>query len=163
MRHRAGFNRLGRKASHRKALHSSLITSLIQRERVRTTAAKAKEIRRSAEKMVTRARTDSVQNRRLVARRIGDESAVAKLFTEIAPRYVGRPGGYTRILRLGRRSGDGAEMVLLEFVGNEEQEESAAPRRRRKKRRAEEKSGEQAAEGGERTDQGVPEAEAGHE
>lgn len=119
MHNRIGFNRLGRKSSHLRALHRNMVTSLIKHERIRTTGAKAKEIRRTAEKLVTRAKVDSVHNRRIAARTIFEKEAVYKLFTEIGPRFVNRPGGYTRILKLGRRSGDAAEMVILEFLGKE--------------------------------------------
>lgn len=116
MHNRVGFNRLGRKSSHRKALHRNMVTSLFKYERVKTTKAKALEIRRSAEKMVTRAKIDSVHNRRIVAKMIWDKDMINKLFVEIAPRFVERPGGYTRVLKLGKRAGDAAEMVILEFV-----------------------------------------------
>lgn len=116
MHNRVGFNRLGRKSSHRKALHRNMVTSLFKYERVKTTKAKALEIRRTAEKMVTRAKVDSVHNRRMVARMISEKAVLNKLFVEIAPRFVERPGGYTRILKLGKRAGDAAEMVILEFV-----------------------------------------------
>ena len=119
MHNRIGFNRLGRKPSHRKALHRNMVTSLIEHERIKTTQAKAKEIRRTAEKMVTRAKVDSVHNRRIVARTVFGKDAINKLFTEVGPRFVNRPGGYTRILKLGRRSGDASEMVILEFLAED--------------------------------------------
>jgi large subunit ribosomal protein L17 len=103
-------------AAHRKALHRSMVTSLFKYERISTTKAKALEIRRSAEKMITRAKIDSVHNRRLVSARLYDEGIVAKLFTDIAPRMKDRNGGYTRILKLGQRQGDAAQVVLLELV-----------------------------------------------
>jgi large subunit ribosomal protein L17 len=93
-----------------------MVTALFKYERITTTKAKALEIRRSAEKLITRAKEDTVHNRRLVARRLFDESMVTKLFTNIALRMKDRPGGYTRILKLGERSGDAAEMVILELV-----------------------------------------------
>ncbi|MCL2761731.1 MAG: 50S ribosomal protein L17 [Treponema sp.] len=116
MKHRNGFNPLSRVAAHRKALHRSMVTSLFRHERIRTTKAKALEIRRTAEKMITRAKDDSVHNRRIVAARLYDEGIVAKLFTAIAPRMKERNGGYTRILKLGERQGDAAQMVILELV-----------------------------------------------
>lgn len=116
MRHRVDLNRLGRKASHRKALHRNMVSSLFKFERITTSKTKALEIRRTAEKMITRAKEDSVHNRRIVARKLYDKGILAKLFTEIAPRFKARAGGYTRILKLGRRPGDAAEMVLLELV-----------------------------------------------
>ena len=117
MKHRVGFNRLGRKPSHRKALHRNMVTSLFLHERIRTTKAKAQAIRRTAEKMITRAKVDSVHNRRMVGRDLKDKAVLAKLFVEIGPRFKERPGGYTRILKIGPRPGDGAQMVLLELVG----------------------------------------------
>jgi large subunit ribosomal protein L17 len=93
-----------------------MVTSLFRYERIRTTKAKALEIRRSAEKLITRAKVDSVHNRRIVSGRLYDEGIVAKLFTDIAKRMQERPGGYTRILKLGERSGDAAEVVILELV-----------------------------------------------
>jgi large subunit ribosomal protein L17 len=116
MNHRSGFNPLERTVAHRKALHRNMVTSLFRYERIRTTKAKALEIRRSAEKLITRAKVDSVHNRRIVSRRLFDEGMVAKLFTTIAPRMKERPGGYTRILKLGERLGDAAEVVILELV-----------------------------------------------
>ena len=116
MKHRRGFNPLQRMASHRKALHRNMVTSLFRYERIRTTKAKALEIRRSAEKLITRAKFDTVHNRRIVSSRLYDEGIVAKLFTDIAPRMKDRPGGYTRVIKLGERPGDASEVVILELV-----------------------------------------------
>jgi large subunit ribosomal protein L17 len=93
-----------------------MVTSLFRYERIKTTKAKALEIRRSAEKLITRAKVDSVHNRRIVSSRLFDEGIVAKLFTNIAVRMQTRPGGYTRILKIGERYGDASEMVILELV-----------------------------------------------
>jgi large subunit ribosomal protein L17 len=93
-----------------------MVTSLFNYERIRTTKAKALEIRRSAEKLITRAKVDSVHNRRIVSSRLYSEGVVAKLFTDIAPRMKDRAGGYTRVIKLGERAGDAAEMVILELV-----------------------------------------------
>ena len=137
MHNRKGFNRLGRKASHRKALHRNMVTSLIKYERIETTQAKAKEIRRTAEKLVTRAKVDSVHNRRIVAKTVYEKDMVNKLFTEVGPRFTERPGGYTRILKLGKRSGDAAYMVILEFLSDEnkniEKKKPAAKKKTAKK------------------------------
>jgi large subunit ribosomal protein L17 len=103
-------------AAHRKALHRNMVTSLFRYERIQTTKAKALEIRRSAEKLITRAKVDSVHNRRIVSSRLYDEGMVAKLFTDIGPRMKERAGGYTRIIKLGERYGDAAEVVILELV-----------------------------------------------
>jgi large subunit ribosomal protein L17 len=93
-----------------------MTTSLFNHERIKTTRAKALEIRRSAEKLITRAKVDSVHNRRIASSRLYDEGVVVKLFTDIAPRMKDRPGGYTRIIKLGERAGDAAELVILELV-----------------------------------------------
>jgi len=116
MKHKRGFNPLERMASHRKALHRNMLTSLFRQERIRTTKAKALAVRRTAEKMITRAKEDTVHNRRIVSSRLFDEGVVVKLFTDIAPRMKERNGGYTRILKLGERKGDAAELVVLELV-----------------------------------------------
>jgi large subunit ribosomal protein L17 len=116
MKHKRGFNPLERSSAHRKALHRNMVTSLFRYERIRTTKAKALAIRRSAEKLITRAKLDSVHNRRIVSARLFDEGMVAKLFTNIAVRMKERPGGYTRIIKLGERAGDAAEVVILELV-----------------------------------------------
>ena len=116
MKHRRGFNPLQRMTAHRKALHRNMVTSLFRYERIRTTKAKALEVRRSAEKLITRAKLDTVHNRRIVSSRLYDEGIVAKLFTDIAPRMKERPGGYTRVIKLGQRPGDASEIVILELV-----------------------------------------------
>ena len=116
MKHKIGFNALSRNASHRKAMKRNMVTSLFRYERIETTKAKALEVRRMAEKMITRAKSDSVHNRRLIARDISDKAVLNKLFTEIAPLFAERNGGYTRILKTGNRLGDAAEMVILELV-----------------------------------------------
>ncbi|MDR2542518.1 MAG: 50S ribosomal protein L17 [Treponema sp.] len=116
MKHRMGFNPLGMMSAHRKAMRRNMVTSLFRMERIRTTKAKALEIRRAAEKMITRAKNDTVHNRRIVSSRLFDEAIVAKLFTTIAPRMKERNGGYTRIIKLGERKGDAAEIVILELV-----------------------------------------------
>ena len=116
MKHRRGFNPLGMMSAHRKAMCRNMVTSLFRKERIRTTKAKALEVRRTAEKMITRAKIDSVHNRRIVSSRLFDEAIVAKLFTDIAPKMKDRNGGYTRIIKLGERKGDAAEVVILELV-----------------------------------------------
>jgi large subunit ribosomal protein L17 len=116
MKHKRGFNPLQRMSAHRKALHRNMVTSLFCRERIKTTKAKAVAVRRTAEKMITRAKLDTVHNRRVVSGRLYDEGIVAKLFTNIAPRMKDRNGGYTRIIKLGERQGDAAEVVILELV-----------------------------------------------
>ncbi|MDR1216747.1 MAG: 50S ribosomal protein L17 [Treponema sp.] len=138
MKHRRGFNPLGMMSAHRRAMRRNMITSLFKYERIKTTKPKALEIRRSAEKLITRAKIDSVHNRRIVSSRLFDEGIVAKLFTNIAPRMKERKGGYTRILKLGLRAGDVAETVLLELVDfklNTEDSEKKAEKEKAKKPR----------------------------
>jgi large subunit ribosomal protein L17 len=120
-----------------------MVTSLFRYERIRTTKAKAREIRRSAEKLITRAKIDSVHNRRIVSSRLFDEGIVAKLFTDIAIRMKERPGGYTRIIKLGQRPGDTAEVVILELVDYKLQTDTSD-----KKAKKEAKAGKKAAANG---------------
>jgi len=122
-----------------------MATSVILHERIKTTKAKALSVRRIVEKMVTRAKVDSVHNRRMVARDIKDEKALAKLFTEIGPRFANRPGGYTRILKLGPRKSDASEMVLLEFVERPGAEQESEAKVSRKRAKAEKKEAERIA------------------
>ena len=121
MKHKVGYNRLGRKSAHRKSMTRNMVTSLFKYERITTSKAKAREIRRTAEKMITRAKVDSVHNRRTVGKDIKDQEILAKLFTDIGPRFVSRPGGYTRMLKLGPRPTDATEMVILELVSDDEE------------------------------------------
>ncbi|HBU56611.1 MAG TPA: 50S ribosomal protein L17 [Gemmatimonadetes bacterium] len=117
MRHRKKGRQLSRTRSHRKATLRNLATSLFRHERIETTTAKAKELRPFAERLITLARRGDVHARRLAATKIQDREVLGKLFDEIAPRYLERPGGYTRVLKLGNRKGDAAEMSLIELVG----------------------------------------------
>jgi large subunit ribosomal protein L17 len=116
MQHNRAGRKLRRTTSHRLAMFSNQLASLMTHERIETTLSKAKELRPLAERLVTRAKNDGVAARRHVARWIPDRTTVKKLFETIAPRFVDRPGGYTRILRLGARKGDAAEAAILEFV-----------------------------------------------
>lgn len=116
MNHRNGFNPLSRTTAHRRAMSRNMVTSLFRYERITTTKSKALEVRKSAEKLITRAKEDSVHNRREVAKFIQDEKILNKLFTEIGPRMKERNGGYTRVLKLGYRQGDAADVVILELV-----------------------------------------------
>lgn len=117
MRHRKKGRQLSRTRSHRKATLRNLATSLFRHERIETTTAKAKELRPFAERLITLARRGDLHARRLAAAKIQDREVLGKLFDEIAPRYLERPGGYTRVLKLGNRKGDAAEMSLIELVG----------------------------------------------
>ncbi len=126
MRHQVAGRKLGRSSAHRRALIRNLITELFRHERIRTTEAKAKTVRGNAEKLITLAKRGlregaeaperEVHARRKAAARLNDTEIVAKLFDDLAERFETRPGGYTRIVKLGQRLGDGAEMVLLELV-----------------------------------------------
>jgi large subunit ribosomal protein L17 len=116
MRHRAKGRQLSRTSSHRRALLNNMATSLFEHGRVVTTEAKAKELRPFAEKLITLARRGDLHARRLVERRIKSRETLARLFSEIGPRFAARPGGYTRILKLGHREGDGADIARIELL-----------------------------------------------
>jgi large subunit ribosomal protein L17 len=146
MKHKIGFNPLERRTGHRKALIRNMLISLFRYERIKTTRAKAMEIRRFAEKMITRAKADSVHNRRIIAKKIHDEAVLAKLFLEIGPRYVTRPGGYTRVIRLGRRSGDASEIVILELVDRTIKEKKKREKKEKKTDKPESKLEEKSEE-----------------
>ena len=116
MRHMNSGRRLNRNSSHRKAMFRNMTASLFRHEVIRTTLAKAKELRRTAEPLITLAKMDSVAKRRLAFSRLRDREIVGKLFNELAPRYESRPGGYLRILKCGFRPGDSAPMAIVELV-----------------------------------------------
>ena len=119
MRHGMVNRKLGRTTSHRMAMFRNQLASLIQNERIVTTLPKAKELRPLIEKLVTLGKNDSVHARRQAARMISDDGVIGKLFDTLGPRFSTRPGGYTRIIKLGSRRGDAAEMAILEFMGYE--------------------------------------------
>ncbi len=116
MRHGKSGRKLNRNSAHRKAMFKNMSASLIEHEVIRTTVAKAKELRTVAEPLITLAKTDSVHNRRNAFARLGNNEAVAKLFNELGPRYESRPGGYIRVLKCGFRPGDNAPMAIVELV-----------------------------------------------
>lgn len=116
MRHGKSGRKLNRNSSHRKAMFKNMSASLIEHEVIRTTVAKAKELRRVAEPLITLAKVDSVHNRRTAFSRLNDKATVGKLFSELGPRYQARPGGYIRILKCGYRPGDKAPMAIVELV-----------------------------------------------
>lgn len=116
MRHGNAGRTFGRTSSHRKATMQAVAVALFKHELIRTTVPKAKELRRLAEPLITRAKEDSVHNRRIAFSRLRDREIVQKLFTDLGPRYAKRPGGYTRILRCGFRPGDNAPMAYVELV-----------------------------------------------
>ena len=116
MRHRAKGRQLSRTSEHRKAMLRNMAASLFTHERIVTTTAKAKELRPFAERLITLARRGDLHARRLVERKIQDREVLGRLFSEIGPRFAGRPGGYTRILRLAHRVGDGADTARIELL-----------------------------------------------
>ncbi len=116
MRHRHSGRQLNRNSSHRKAMFKNMAVSLLRHEIIRTTLPKAKELRRVVEPLITRGKSDSVANRRIIFARTRDSEITAKLFTEIGPRYQDRPGGYVRIMKCGFRKGDRAPMAYVELV-----------------------------------------------
>lgn len=126
MRHRNAGRKLNRTSSHRKAMFSSMVGSLVAHELIKTTLPKAKELRRVAEPLITLAKEDSVANRRLAFSRLGNRDVVTKLFSELGPRYRERPGGYLRILKCGFRAGDNAPMAYVELVDRPSIESEAA-------------------------------------
>ena len=116
MRHGHGLRKLDRTGSHRLAMLQNMMNSLIEHEAIKTTVPKAKELRRVVEPMITLAKVDTVANRRLAFNRLRDRDSVTKLFNDLGPRFNARPGGYTRILKMGFRVGDNAPMALVELV-----------------------------------------------
>ena len=130
MRHQVSGRKLNRSGAHRKALFRNLVTALIRHERIRTTDAKAKELRGVADRLVTLGKQATLHARRRAFDRIRDREAVSKLFDDIAPRFKDRPGGYTRITKIGVRHGDAAAVSLIEWTGEAEKAKNK-PRRRR--------------------------------
>ena len=146
MNHRNGFNPLSRTTAHRRAMSRNMVTSLFRYERITTTKSKALEVIKSAEKIITRAKEDTVHNRREAAKFISDEKILNKLFTEIGPRMKERNGGYTRVLKLGFRQGDAADVVILELVDYKlESEDQKAEKKAAKKAPAKEEKPKKAA------------------
>ena len=126
MRHGMANRKLGRTSSHRNAMFRNQLASLIESERIITTLPKAKELRPIAEKLITLAKNDSVHNRRQAFRQVANNELIAKLFDTLGPRFSTRPGGYTRIMKLGARRGDAAEMAILELVERTPEEKTDA-------------------------------------
>ena len=147
MRHRKSGRRLGRNSSHRKAMLRNMVTSLLDKEKITTTDARAKELRKLAEKMITLGKKGTLHARRQAMEVIMEKQVVAKLFERLAPRYADRPGGYTRIIKLGYRAGDHAALSLIELV-----EEEFTPKQKKK---ADEKPAKKAAS--KKTDEAVVE------
>ncbi len=126
MRHGHGLRKLNRTSSHRKAMLQNMMNSLIEHEAIKTTVPKAKELRKVIEPMITLAKVDTVANRRLAFDRLRDRNSVTKLFNVLGPRSASRPGGYTRILKMGFRVGDNAPMAFVELVDRVEETAEAA-------------------------------------
>lgn len=133
MRHNKAINHLGRQSGHRKALLANLATSLIAHKRITTTVAKAKALKRYVEPLITKSKEDTTHNRRVVFSYLKDKNAVTELFRTIAPKVADRPGGYTRVLHVGFRQGDAAEMALIELVDFNEAALASAPKAAAKK------------------------------
>jgi large subunit ribosomal protein L17 len=144
MRHLKSGRKLNRTSAHRKALFRNLVTSLIEHEHVRTTDAKAKELRRVADRMVTLGKRGSLDARRRALAYIRSRAVVGKLFGEVAERFRERPGGYTRIVKLGHRHGDAASMSIIELTDRGEAAKAEAEKKRERRRRAAEKKASQA-------------------
>lgn len=145
MRHLNAGRKLNRSSSHRRALLRNLVTSLLQHEHLQTTDAKAKEMRRWVDRMITLGKRNTVHARRQAAAFVRGRDIVKKLFDEIAPRFADRPGGYTRITKLGTRVGDAAPISLIELVERSDRARSEAEKKRERRRRAVQKKEEAAA------------------
>ena len=148
MRHKKNFNHLGRKSAHRQAMLSNMASSLIIHKRIQTTTAKARALRRYIEPLITRSRDDSTHSRRMVFSYLQDKEAVAELFREVAAKIGDRPGGYTRIIKLGSRQGDNADMCLIELVDYNENllaDKAAEKKTSRRRRGGRSRSGKSAA------------------
>ncbi len=140
MRHRKKINHLGRKSAHRKSMLANMACSLIEHKRINTTVAKAKALRTFVEPLVTKSKTDTTHNRRLVFAKLRDKYAVSELFREVAPKVAERPGGYTRIIKLGHRLGDAAEMAMIELVDFNELYSPKGEKKKKSTRRSRSKS-----------------------
>ncbi len=140
MRHRVKGKKLGRTAAHRKATLRALSTALIKHKRIKTTVAKAKALRTFVEPLITKAKKDTVHSRRLIAREIHDKTVVQELFNEVIPKIGDRPGGYTRIVRLGNRVGDAAEMAIIELVDYNDVNVKKPKKSKKKAEKVEEKT-----------------------
>ena len=150
MRHNKAINHLGRQSGHRKAMLSNMASSLILNKRITTTVAKAKALKSYVEPLITKSKEDTTHNRRVVFSYLKDKNAVTELFRTIAPKIADRPGGYTRVLHIGFRQGDAAEMALIELVDFNEAALAAAPKAAKKgTRRSRAKKAEAAPEAAE--------------
>ncbi|TRZ44207.1 50S ribosomal protein L17 [Robertkochia solimangrovi] len=158
MRHGKKINHLGRKTAHRKAMLANMACSLIEHKRINTTLAKAKALKQFVEPLVTKSKEDNTHNRRVVFSRLRDKDAVSELFRDVAVKVGDRPGGYTRIIKLGNRLGDNAEMALIELVDYNEIYNSDKPAKKKSTRRSRSKKAETVVEA-----EATPKAEAAAE
>ncbi len=139
MRHGKKFNHLGRKTAHRKSMLANMACSLIEHKRINTTVAKAKALKQFVEPLVTKSKEDTTHNRRLVFARLRQKDAVTELFRDVAPKIGDRPGGYTRIIKLGNRLGDNADMAMIELVDYNEIYNAGKPAKKKSTRRGKSK------------------------
>jgi large subunit ribosomal protein L17 len=152
MRHGDKINNLGRKAGHSRALLSNLACSLIQHKRINTTLAKAKALRKYVEPLITKSKQDTTHSRRTVFSYLGNKEVVSELFRDVAPKVINRPGGYTRIIKLGNRLGDNAEMAMIELVdfneiyGGKVEKKTKTTRRGRSKKKTDSATTDSSAE-----------------
>ena len=163
MRHKKKFNHLSRKRGHRHAMLANMASSLILNKRIRTTTAKAKALKVYLEPLITKAKEDTTHSRRQVFSYLQDKDAVSELFREVAAKVADRPGGYTRIIKLGNRLGDSADMAIIELVDYNENmlaEKAAASKSRRRRRGGKKKSGQEGAEAAATAETAVAEGEA---
>ena len=135
MRHGKKFNHLGRKSAHRKAMLANMACSLIEHKRINTTTAKAKALKQFVEPLITKSKEDTTHNRRIVMSRLRQKEAVAELFRDVAEKVADRPGGYTRIIKLGNRLGDNAEMAMIELVDYNELYTAGKPAKKTRRSR----------------------------
>ena len=149
MRHRKKINHLGRKTAHRKSMLANMACSLIEHKRINTTVAKAKALKLFVEPLLTKSKIDTTHNRRIVFSKLRQKQAVSELFRDIAPKVSNRPGGYTRIIKLGNRLGDNADMAMIELVDYNELYSSDKPKKRstRRSRSSKKKTSESVVEG----------------
>ncbi|WP_179354574.1 50S ribosomal protein L17 [Winogradskyella vidalii] len=135
MRHGKKFNHLGRQTAHRKSMLANMACSLIEHKRINTTVAKAKALKQFVEPMITKSKADTTHNRRIVMSKLRQKDAVAELFRDVAPKIGDRPGGYTRIIKLGNRLGDNADMAMIELVDYNEIYTTAKPEKKTRRSR----------------------------
>ena len=160
MRHGKKINHLGRKTAHRKSMLANMACSLIEHKRINTTVAKAKALKQFVEPLVTKSKEDTTHNRRLVFAKLRQKEFVAELFRDVAPKVGDRPGGYTRIIKLGNRLGDNADMAMIELVDYNETYNLTKPEKKKTTRRAGKKKADSDAAAPAKAESKKPEAKA---